>query len=313
MAQALRLLRPITVTTATLTASNVPEPATGDAPDPAAYNAATTYALDARCHVASTHMIYQSVQAGNIAHDPATDTTNTWWVAVGATNRHRMFDQRNTSATTRTGGIDVTLTPAEVYSGVALLNVSAVSSVHLTMTDPTAGVVRDTITSMQDPPTLGDYYEYCFDPIVIKDALIITDLPSYRMASLRVQLITANPSDVASIGVMSLGPVKDIGTGIHMGAKLSLQDYSVKQANAYGDYTIVERAFAKRASFEMWVPRINVDYVQALISSVRAVPCVWIGSDLYQSTIVYGFYKDFETTIAYSDYSVLTLSLEGLT
>jgi hypothetical protein len=313
MSQALRVLRPITITSAMLTAHNVPEPATGADPDPAAYSAATTYALAARCHVSSTHMIYESVQAGNIAHDPTTDTTNTWWVAVGATNRWRMFDQRNTSQTTRTGGMDVSLTPGEVYNGVALLNMALVNSVQVTMVEGGVTTVYDTTTSLQDPPTVGDYYEYCFDPILQKDSLILTDLPSYGTAVLRVQFSTGSPTDVAAVGVMTVGQVKDIGTGVQMGARVGIQDYSVKQANAYGDYTIVERAFAKRASFEMWVPRNKVDSVQTLLAGVRAVPCVWIASDFYQSTVIFGFYKDFDVTISYYDYSVLTLSLEGLT
>ena len=313
MTQALRLIRPVTITAAMLGSYDVPEPATGDSPDPAAYSAATTYALAARCHVATTHMIYESVQAGNIAHDPTTDTTNTWWVAVGATNRWRMFDQRNTSQTSRTGGIDVTATPGQVYSGIALLNVSKVSSVRITMTDPTAGVVYDVTSAMQDPPSESSGYAYCFEDIVNKDTHIATDLPSYRSAALRVRFITASPSDVAVVGVMTMGQVKDIGTGVQMGARLGIQDYSVKQVNAYGDYTIVERAFAKRTSFEMWVPRTHVDSVQTLLAGVRATPCVWIGTDYYKSTVVYGFYRDFETTISYYDYSVLNISLEGLT
>jgi hypothetical protein len=313
MTQALRLLRPITITSAMLTAHNVPEPATGDTPDPAAYSAATTYTLAARCHVASTHMIYESVQAGNIAHDPTTDTTQTWWVVVGATNRWRMFDQRNTSQTTRTGGMDVSAAPGEVYNGIALLNMALVNSVQVTMVEGGVTTVYDTTTSLQDPPTVGDYYEYCFDPILQRDSLILTDLPSYGTAVLRVKFFTGSPSDVASVGVMTVGRVKDIGRGVHYGAKLGIQDYSVKQVNAYGDYTIVERAYSKRTSFEMWVPRAQVDSAQTLLASVRAVPCVWIGSDYYKSTIVYGFFKDFETTIAYFDYSVLNISLEGLT
>lgn len=308
---ALNVLTPVMVTSAMLT-SNVPEPATGDTPDPAAWAVGTTYALGARVHVASTHMIYESVQAANLGNDPTTDTTATWWVQVSATNRYRMFDQRNSSQTTRVGGIDVTVTPNDVASGLALLNLSNVTSAVVTMTDPTEGTVYDQTHALQDPPTVGDYYEYCFDPIVMADSLVLTDLPSYRFASIRVQFL-AGASDVAGVGVMALGRVREIGIGVQMGARVGIQDYSRKEANAYGDYTIVQRAFSKRASIEMWVPRAQVDSVQNALAALRATPAVWIANDYYKSLVVYGFYKDFDITIAYHDYSVLTATIEGLT
>lgn len=312
MTSTLRLLRPINIVDAMIVACDVPEPATGADPDPAVYNAATTYALGNRAYVAATHTIYESVQAGNIGHSPLLDLTATWWVAVGATNRWRMFDQRNTSQTSRTGGIDLTLNPGEVYNGLAALNIVNVSAIQVTMDDPVHGIVYDTTTAMQAPPSLGDFYEYCFDPIEAGDTLVLTDLPTYRNADLRVQFF-AGVTAVAAVGVLTIGQVKEIGSGLHSGVSVSIQDYSRKEVNAYGDYTIVERAFAKRTTFEMWIPRASVDQVQNLLASVRATPCVWIGSDFYKATVIFGFYKDFETTIAYYDFSVLNISLEGLT
>ena len=313
MTKGLQLLVPLAVTPAMITSYDVPEPATGDSPDPAAYSSGTTYALAARVHVASVHKIYESVQAGNVGHDPTTDTTNTWWVEVGATNRWRMFDQKNTSQTTNVGGIDVSITHGSIVNAISLLNVTLVSDVTVTVTDPSEGVVYSNNVTMQEPPTVGDYYEYFFDPIVTIDTFYLTDLPTYRNATIRVQANTTAPSNVAGIGVLVLGQSKEIGIGIKMGATVGIQDYSRKERNAYGDMTIVERAYAKRADFEMWVPRHQVDTVVKLLASVRATPVVWIGNDYYRSTQVFGFYKDWETTIEYHDYSVLTISLEGLT
>lgn len=313
MTKGLQLLVPLAVTPAMITSYNVPEPATGDSPDPAAYNAATTYALAARVHVASVHKIYESVQAGNVGHDPTTDTTNTWWVEVGATNRWRMFDGKNTSQTTLAGGIDVSITHGGIVNAIWLGNVSLVAEVEVTVTDPSEGVVYSTTVTMQEPPTVGDYYEYFFDPIVTIDSFYLVDLPTYRNATVRVQANTTAPGNVAGIGVLVLGQSKEIGMGVKMGATVGIQDFSRKERNAYGDFTLVERAYAKRADFEMWIPRNQVDATIKLLASVRATPVVWIGSDYFKSTEVYGFYKDWETTLEFYDYSVLTISLEGLT
>ena len=75
----------------------------------------------------------------------------------------------------------------------------------------------------------------------------------------------------------------------------------------------MERAYAKRASFSMLLRAGEVDAMQRFLSDVRATPCLWIGSSRYESTTVYGFYKSFDITISYFDYSDCDLELEGLT
>lgn len=312
MTIALQVLKPTAITAAMLTASNVPEPATGADADPAAYNGATTYAQDDRVHVASTHLIYQSVQASNVGHDPTTDTTATWWAVVGYTNRWRMFDQRNSSQTTRTGGIDVTVTPGVICNALMLGNVTETGAIQVTVTDPTDGVVYNQTHSMSAPISASDYYAWFFDPFVYKTTLVLNDLPAYPNASIRVQAITG-VSSVAGIGVLVLGQMRTFGLGVSSGAKVGIQDYSIKTRNAFGDYEITERAFSARASFEMWVPYQEVDALRDFMASIRATPCVYILSSLYASTVVYGFYKDFEISIQYRDYSVFNSQIEGLT
>lgn len=309
MTVGLQLLQPITVTSAMLTSSNVPVPAVGDSPDPAVWLVGTSYAIAARVHVVSTQTIYESAIAANLGNDPTLAANAAKWLVVGSTNRWRMFDQRNSSQTTLASSVDVTVTPGVIYNACALLNVTGASSARVTMTDPSAGVVYDVTTSMQAPPSIGDYYEYFFEAIKTKNTLIV-NLPSYRLAALRVLV---SGTGVVGVGVLSIGAVQVIGMGVNYGAKVGIQDYSIKTKNAYGDYQITERAFNKRASFEMWVERGEVDALQTLLSSVRAKPCVWIGSGLYDSTIIYGFYKDFDIAIQYHDLSLFTLTLEGLT
>ena len=56
-----------------------------------------------------------------------------------------------------------------------------------------------------------------------------------------------------------------------------------------------------------------VDEIVNLLAEYRATPIVYIGSDAYASTIVYGFYKDFTVVIAYYLKSICNLEIEGLT
>lgn len=69
-----------TITEAMLTATSVPET------PPAAYNAGTTYALDAEVSVAgsaNSFEVYRSLQASNTGHTPASSPS--WWRHLGTT------------------------------------------------------------------------------------------------------------------------------------------------------------------------------------------------------------------------------------
>ncbi len=286
---------------------------TGAAFDPPAYAGATVYAADARVLVSANNSIYASVQDGNVGHDPTLDLSNTWWVLVGSNNRHRMFDLRNSSATSRAGGIDVTITPGQVCNGIVLLNVAPTTSVRVTMTDPVAGVVYDKTTPMQAAPSAAAAFEYCFDPITYADTLIAIDMPLYRKASTRVQVITANAAAIASVGVLAIGLAKELGIGVKLGAAVGIRDYSTKEKNKYGDFMVVERDFSKLAKFSVVLKRNQVDAAQTLLASFRGIPCVYIGTDYYTSTVVFGYYEEFAISIDYYDLSILNINLEGLT
>jgi hypothetical protein len=78
----LKVIPPMPIGTAQLLASNVPEV------PPAAWSSATTYALGDQATIFSglsntTATVYQSLQAGNLNHAPASSPT--WWKRIGET------------------------------------------------------------------------------------------------------------------------------------------------------------------------------------------------------------------------------------
>jgi hypothetical protein len=314
VSEVLQLLKPITVTAAKLTAHNVAEPAVGDAPDPSAWSSLTTYTEGQRVHVASVHKIYEATSAAsNTNKDPTLAANSAFWIEVGATNKWRMFDQKSTSQTTKVGSLQWTVAPGELFNGASVLNVSGADEVHYLQTDPTDGVVLDHTAQLRSPPSEPDYYAYCFEPIERKDHHFLESLPTYPNSTLQVTLTANNGTDVVGCGTFIVGRNYQIGRGVHYGARIGIQDYSRKERNAFGDLEVTERAYADTASFQMWVDRAEVGAVKKLLASVRAIPCLWYGSSLYDSTLIYGFYKDFEIAIQYFDVSLLSLELEGLT
>lgn len=60
----------------------------------------------------------------------------------------------------------------------------------------------------------------------------------------------------------------------------------------------------------------NFNRVQNYLYGIRATPVVWIVSDnpVYEEAVVlYGWYRDFSTDIAYPSFSLLSVELESLT
>lgn len=299
----MKLIRPSTINDAALTASNVAET------DYTAWSGATTYALGDRVRVVGTniHDIYESLQASNLNYDPATSPT--WWVKVSATNRWKMFDTSVSTQTSNADSIAVTVTSPDRINSVALVNVDC-ASVTVSMTDVTDGVVYNKTVNMVSDSGITDWYAWFFEPIVRLSDKIITGLPSYANAAVAVTLTATGGT--ALCGALVVGTEKDIGQALS-GARVGIQDYSRKEKNAFGDYTIVERAFAKRARFSVLVDSRYVDELVKLLAKYRAIPIVYAATDSRSSTIVFGFYKDFDIVIRYPTFSECSLEIEGLT
>lgn len=298
----MKIVRPMTVDDAALYSSNVAET------DYAAWSAVTTYALAARVIVVSTdfHKVYESLQGSNTNHDPATSPT--WWLEVSSTNRWKMFDGSVGSQTTNSTSVAVSITADGRIDSVVLLNVSA-ASVQVTMTDTVDGLVYDQTESMVDDSGITDWYAYFFEPIQRKSDIVFGDLPPYSGA--RIAITITDTGATAACGECILGLSKEIGSTDY-GAQVGIQDYSIKTADEFGTYTITERSFSNRGNFTVWVESGYVDALKKLLADYRATPVVYIGSDDYTATIVYGFFKDFSIDIAYPTKSICSIELEGL-
>lgn len=294
--------KPIQVTPAMLTATDVPEN------DYAAWSDATTYALGDRVILTSTHKVYESLQAGNLNKSPATETA--WWIKVSPTNRWKAFDLSNSTQTAKADSMYFEITPGQAINAVSILNCTAVREVRYRVNDPSFGLVYDQTYKLTSTPSESSWYAWFFAERIEQAQQIDLSLPSYPNATIRIDLTGAS---TMAVGVILLGQQKSIGRDVYQGASVGIQDYSRKEKNDYGDTLLVERAYAKRASFTMFIENRQLDNVQALLSSVRATPCLWIGSANYAATTIFGFYKEFDITISYADYADCTIELEGLT
>ena len=272
----------------------------------AVYSAATTYALSAR--ITYLGNIYESLQESNLNHTPTTSPT--WWLLIGADNRHAMFDQQVSTGTTAGTNLTVVIATGTIDS-FALINLDT-DTVKITVRDGLAGAIVYEQTAGLSGSTLTSWYDYFFiDPLLKRTQVVFRDIPPYLNAHVTLEFVSGT---TIAVGSAVWGTLTELGK-TQYGARSGIIDYSRKDTDEFGTTTFVERAFSKRLTASVVVENFNLNKVQQLLYSLRAKPCVWMGSDnpLYEEAlIVYGFYRDFSTDIGYPSYCLCSLEIESL-
>jgi hypothetical protein len=331
----MRLIRPFTVNDAALLSSSIGESGAvalegdmtdgndaelleGDATglllfegDEAAsleWDSGTTYALGDTVVVTDTnyHHAFESLADSN-TNKPPRDNPD-YWVDLGASNRWAMFDQYNTSQSSAPGEIEVEIETTGRIDIIALLNISA-ATVQIVSNDAIDGEIFNQTFSMVSTAGITDWYAYFFEEIIRKGDLVV-DLPPYVGQTVTVTFTDTDA--IVKVGTLILGQVKNIGGTVY-GATVGITDYSRKDTDDFGNYTIVERAFSKRGEFKVWTDTNLFDEIQRVLALYRATPIVYLGTDEFASTQVYGFYKSFDLEFTGPNKSYCTLEIEGLT
>jgi hypothetical protein len=312
-ANALVIVPPIAITDAMLVttgsppATNVPE---NDYPEWDGGSPGTTYAEGDRVILTSTHKIYESLQDGNLNKDPTTETT--WWIEVGPTNRWAVFDTSVSTQTAQSTNITYTLEPGIGINTLAILNLNDATEINIQITSPSAGspgIVYSETVDLGLSVNFSDWYNWFFATRSRPTQYITTTLPVYVDGILEIEILGG--TDLA-VGVIVIGQQQRFGRGIRLGARVGIQDYSRKETNEFGEAVLVQRAFAKKANFDLFIDKAEVDTLQNYLTILRAVPALWIGSTEYESTTIFGFYKNFDVLLSYPEHADCELEIEGL-
>jgi hypothetical protein len=251
---------------------------------------------------------YESLIGANLDNDPSLDDGSKW-LDLGPSNRWKMFDELNQSQSIDADLIYIKVTLGEVVNSISLLNISA-RTVQIIMTDPIDGIVYDETINLISDSGINNWYDYYFLPIERINSLVITDLPVYPDA-----IIDVNLSDTGlnvAMGVLAFGLANNIGITDY-GTGIGIVDYSIKSLDSFGNFTITPRAFSKRADYAVTLKTERVAAVQNLLSSLRTTPAVWIGNENFASTIIYGYYRDFDIVLSDFSNSECSITVEGLT
>lgn len=298
----MKYLIPIDVTPARLVSSNVAE---DDAP---AWDAGTTYAVGAA--VVRAHRVWESLVAGNVGNVPE-ETAGTAWLDLGATNRWAMFDEvvgtqtaADDAITVRLGAIGI------VRPAIALLNLEA-SHVRV-RAFAGAETLYDQTFSLVDSTSITSWYAYFFEPYQRATTFTWAEAPLMGGGELELTISDAAGGTV-KCGSCVVGQMREVGRAMNYGARVGIDDFSRKSRDAWGNYSVTEGRWSRRSEFEFWVDRAEVDLLVRELAALRARAAVYIGSDWYESALVYGFYKSFDVVISGPVMSLCSIQIEGLT
>ena len=244
--------------------------------------------------------------AGSTNVTPSSDPTK--WLEIGASNRYAMFDNVIGNVTTGTSPLDVRVTPDAVVNAVSCFEVSG-NTVQVQVIDPVDGIVYDETISMVDTSAIFDWYTYFFEATLLKDDAIFLDLPAYGSADIRV--VVDNDASNAVIGECVIGFQTQLGL-TNFNTSVSIQDYSRKERDQFGQTRVIERRYAKLADYDVTVNTNRVAVVQKALAELRATATDYIGDANRSETVVFGYYRNFNIVLSTPSISDCTIEVEGL-
>lgn len=306
MSASLSVLVPIPVVGAVLASSNVVES------DHAPWAAGTTYAKDVRCISATTHRIYQSAVAGNLGHDP-TDIANrtgtiVYWIDVGPTNRHAMFDGEVSTQTSVATSLTVALRPGALNS-IFAAGIDA-ETYSVSLTDAPGGTEVFAASGQLESSAPADYYEYFFDRFMPQTDLLVTGIPPYIGGEVVVTF--AKVVGTVKCGVLAVGDLRPLGS-TQFGAKAKPKTYSYIKTDDLGNNSIKRRKSARDMSASAKIPIQEANSVLDTVTELLDVPAVWVGTDLpdYSGLRCYGLGSG-ELTYENAVEALLTINVQGI-
>lgn len=279
--------------------------------DHPAWNIATAYLEGSR--VVYSHWIYEAI-ADHTGQNPEGAEASTHWLIVGATNKWRPFDKYITDQAINIAGdtIDYSFggfsAPA---SSVVCFGLSG-ETASLTVTDPADGEVYSKTVSLVDTSLIVDAYSYAFEPSRVRSEAVFNGIPPYLAA--QIDLTVTDTAENPKVGQIVVGRDYDVGI-TQYGSGISIEDYSTKERDDWGNAHVVKRPFAKLVDYDFVLPTQRARRAAILLETIRATPAVFFaGSDTdHYGTTVYGYYKSWDITLSGPNISNATMEVEGLT
>lgn len=301
----LRIIRPawadddLVAAAAALTASNVTESV-------ALYNPATPYAVGNRVRRDETHKVYEALTAST-GKTPELNLSGTSpaWAEVSASNVYAMLDAVNVSATSMADVIDVTLTPGG-FDALYLGGLNA-ASVDVTVTVGATVVYDESFSLLLD--NVFSWYEWLNEDIVRDQDLVLSDLPGYGGAVLRVVIHQAGGT--AECGTLVVGRSRVLGE-VQSAAGFRIKSNTTYKENGFGGVKKTRRPAARRLQGTIYAPNAMFDEVNRTMMEHDGETLLYSFSDTYKTLNALGYMYDFDSTVKNESGFFYNLQVLGL-
>jgi hypothetical protein len=318
-----RIVRPLVMADALLTASSVPEVTV------TAWSSGSTYAQGDQRGVAGTHNsqdVYESLQGSNTNHSPAASPT--WWKKLGT-----VYGTYSSGTTYALGDIVTDVATHTLYESLAAGNIgnaltdttkwldngktnrwlmfdktvqtqtvaprqivqtvtpgALVNTVTLLNVSGASATVAQSISGYSKTKRLlrhdvTNWYDWWYEDLTQVTDVTFDDVPPYKDGVLTIT-VDNNSSD-AALGCLFIGKSRTIGTTLWEfdGGILS---YSTSK-ETLGVITMNKRANAKKLNFQVYIQPGYESEAYRLLTEVTDVEIVIIPSSAYAMGLAYGF------------------------
>lgn len=261
--------------------------------------------------------VVEGIQIYEVVADSTTDQPTVGevkevktWVRVSYINRFRMFEPNtSTLSSSNTGTITTTLNyGSALVSAIAFFGLVG-ESINVKMIDSTEGTVYDETLTLSDA-LVDNWFDWFFAPYEIVMDVVFVDLPPYLNADIIVTITGITGATTTECAYVNAGEIVSLGQALD-NTRTGIIDFSVREADAFGVFNIVERKKTKRASFEVKLPTDRTAFVQRFLEENSTIPCVFIGETSLETTILAGYYRTFDITLQ-KVFSDLTIDVEGV-
>lgn len=271
------ILVPTTITPAMVKAgSTIAEPDTSAGE--VAWTAGGTYALGAER--VSSGGVYAAVQASaGRTVLPAQDAA--YWLLKRPSNRMAAFDSYISTASKSTGSITLVLQPG-FFNGLSLYGLVG-DTIAVTVRDAPGGAVVFSYTTDLFEQATG-LYELLFTPLLVRDKLVLREIPISPTAELTITVNAAVGAAVA-IGMVNVGDWRAIigaatWGGTRYGVSSEPKTYSYIKFNEDGSTEIKRRGKATDMRGAVAMPAASADYAYNVVQQVLDVPVSIIATTL---------------------------------
>ena len=301
-----KVLAPITITPAMVTACSVSEPDTSTGET--VWSAATTYAIGNTAIRATTHRVYTALAAGADAGLP--EVTPLRWKDTGPTNKYAAFDIYRSTAITQAGTLTMTVKPG-VITDMAFFGLQG-DSLRVVCSPAAGGVAYYDKTFSLATYLTGDLmWEFYFGTPRQQDGLRVTGLYP-QDAQVSITLTVSAITGVAAIGIWAMGSFNSLG-GPQYGFKAQPVDYSRITTDAYGTVTIAKGLAAKNLAGDCMMAATDAQATADVVYRLLSIPCAWVMSEdpAYDYLSAFGL-GSADITAAGPSHALLTLTVRGI-